>query len=67
MWFLLERFLLPLGASVGLRDFIMALPESSIYFLRKSLEIQSFQTYYKPFQESRVFFGHYAADCMPSF
>ena len=30
MWFLLERFLLPLGAWDGLRYFIEALPEPSI-------------------------------------
>ena len=30
MWFLLERFPLPLGAWDGLRYFIMALPEPSI-------------------------------------
>ena len=38
--------------------------------LRKSLEIQTsliFSTYSKSLQESRVFFRHYAADCMPSF
>ena len=27
----------------------------------------TFETYSKSFQESRVFFRHYAADCMPSF
>ena len=26
-----------------------------------------FLTYCKPFQENRVYFRHYAADCMPSF
>ena len=31
MWFLLERFPLPLGAWDGLRYFIVALPEPSIY------------------------------------
>ena len=30
MWFLLERFPLPLGAFDGLRYFIVALPEPSI-------------------------------------
>ena len=38
--------------------------------LRKSLEIQPsliIEAYSKSFQESRVFFRHYAADCMPSF
>ena len=33
----------------------------------KSKLLLSFQTYSKSFQESRVFFRHYAADCMPSF
>ena len=40
--------------------------------LIKSLEIQtssfqSFETYSKSIQESRVFFRYYAADCMPNF
>ena len=38
--------------------------------LRKSLEsklLRSFQTNCKPFQESRVYLRHYAADCMASF
>ena len=40
--------------------------------LRKSLEIKtslifSNVLYSKSFQESRVYFRHYAADCMPSF
>ena len=41
-----------------------------VYKFNKSLEIQTsliFETYSKSFQESRVFFRHYAADCMPSF
>ena len=41
-----------------------------VYRLRKSLEIQTsqiFQTYCKPFQESRIYFRHYAVECMPSF
>ena len=33
----------------------------------KSKLLLSFQTYSKSFQESRVFFRHYAADCMPIF
>ena len=44
--------------------------EISYINLRKSLEILTsliFQTYSKSFQESRVFFRHYAADCMHSF
>ena len=32
IWFLLERFPLPLGAWDGLRYFIVAVPKSSIYF-----------------------------------
>ena len=31
MWFLLERFSLPLGAWDGLRYFIVPLPEPSVY------------------------------------
>ena len=29
--------------------------------------VNRFETYSKTFQESRVFFRHYAADCMHSF
>ena len=32
-----------------------------------SLVLGSFQTYCKPFQESKLYFRHYAEDCMPSF
>ena len=33
----------------------------------KSKLLRSFQTHCKPFQESKVYLRHYAADCMPSF
>ena len=33
----------------------------------KAKLLRSFQTYCKPFQERRVYFRHYVADCMPSF
>ena len=38
-----------------------------VYELKSKLLYQSFETYSKSFQESRAFFRHYAADCMPSF
>ena len=38
-----------------------------VYKFKKTIgNPNSFQTYRKSFQESRVFFRHYAADCMPS-
>ena len=40
MWFMLERFPQPLGSCDGLRYFIVALPEPSIYFLYFSLPRQ---------------------------
>ena len=40
-----------------------------VYKFKKIIENPnfSFHTYSKSFQESRVFFRHYAADCIPSF
>ena len=42
-----------------------------VYKFKKIIEnpnfSKPFQTYSKSFQESRVFFEHYSADCMPSF
>ena len=38
-----------------------------VYTFKKIKILLSFQTYCKPFQESRVYLRHYATDCMPSF
>ena len=40
-----------------------------VYKFKKIIENQNFSDLYgmKPYQESRVYFRHFAADCMPSF
>ena len=68
---MLQKYHVSLKKLMHLVNVIQNFMEIWYINLRKSLEIQTSlifsNVYSKSFQESRVFFRHYAADCMLSF